>query len=261
MKIDWIEIPAGEFLMGLEQRQIDSLQTQLLLGQSFHERVDLPGELSQRVIFLDTFWIARTPITYKQMNEFVDTGHPYADIGKIRKLTTFPEFPMEHPEPVLWQTANAFCGWINARLPTATEWEKAARGTDGRLYPWGDKWDDTRGNFGRENRRGRRDGTRSSPVGSYPEGASPYGVYDMVGNIREWTATFEYHLGKKTEVPVVKGTCAREESGPLWLVHRATRHRAGSLIPIDAPPYTGFRPVLDKWQRQFWQNVNLEERD
>lgn len=259
MKIDWIEIPAGKFLMGLSQQQFTSLQIKVINTRTFHEREDLFIETSQQEVFLDTFWIARTPITYRQMNEFVATGHRYADPGGERKLSNFPFVPLDHPEFVLWHTANAFCAWINARLPTAAEWEKAARGTDGRLYPWGDEWDDKRGNFGQDNRRGAAIGTFSSPVGLYPEGVSPYGVYDLVGNNREWTSTFEYNPRTKAEVPVVKGTCAREESAPSWLVHRVTRHRAGSLVPIDAPPYTGFRPVLDKWQHQFWQGVNLEE--
>lgn len=259
MKIEWIEIVAGEFLMGLSQQQLISLQAELPHGREFHEIVDLEGETVQRIVFLETFWIARTPITYGQMNEFVATGHPYADVGGLRKLSSFVDFPLDHPEDVLWHTGAAFCAWIDGRLPTAAEWEKAARGTDGRLYPWGNEWDMSRGNFGQKDRRGRKEGRRTSPVGAYPEGASPYGVCDVIGNIREWTSTFEYDPIKRVEVPVVKGTCAREEIGPDWFVHRVTRHRKGFLIPELAPPYTGFRPVLDKWQHQHWQGFRVGE--
>lgn len=260
MKIDWVEIPSGDFVMGLSIQQIEGLETQVPMRASFHERVDLPTEQLQRIVHLDTYWIARTPVTYAQMTEFVATGHPYADPGQRRKLPNFSNYPMDHAESVLWHTANAFCSWINARLPTAPEWEKAARGVDGRFYPWGDKWDASRGNFGQDNAKGTVIGTFSSAVGLYLESASPYGVLDMIGNNREWTLTFEYDPRTKMEVPVVKGTCAREEeAGPPWLVHRVTRHRAGSLVPEDAPPYTSFRPLLDKWQRQFWQGIDLEE--
>lgn len=261
MKIDWIEIPAGEFLMGLSPSEAGRLKAALHKGQPLHNGPDLATEFVERRVHLDIYWISRTPITYRQMNEFVASGHPYADPWGLRKAPNFSEYPMDHPEPVLWQQAHAFCSWMNARLPTSAEWEKAARGTDGRLYPWGNTWNEGRGNFGRPDSRGVTPGVYTSPVGLYPEGASPFGMLDALGNAREWTGSFEYDPGTTNEVPVVKGTCAREETEPLSFVHRVTRHRAGSLVPENAPPYTSFRPVLDRWQRQFWTGLSaLGER-
>jgi formylglycine-generating enzyme required for sulfatase activity len=99
----------------------------------------------------------------------------------------------EHPRNcVSWQQASAYCEWRGARLPTDAEWEYAARGTDGRLFPWGNEPPDDR-----RARWGGMHGLQlmhSSPVGSYPAGASPFGALDMAGNVSEW-------VGTSTETP------------------------------------------------------------
>lgn len=141
----------------------------------------------RREVFLDAFYLARHPITNRQFAKFVKvTGYAPSDAESHRFLSHWrrrrcPKELLDHPVVfVSWLDANAYCAWAGRRLPTEAEWEKAARGTDGRRYPWG-KADPTpeRANFGRA-----QPGT--SVVGSSPDGGSPYGILDMAGNVWEW---------------------------------------------------------------------------
>ena len=137
-------------------------------------------EKPQHVIYLDSFWIDRTEVT----------NDMYRQCVKSQQCTEPAHSPRYHSgayadHPALgiaWNQAVEYCTWAGRRLPTEAEWEKAARGTDGRLYPWGsDAPDPSRLNFDH-----LVDDT--TEVGKYPEGASPYGVFDMAGNVWEWVA-------------------------------------------------------------------------
>jgi formylglycine-generating enzyme required for sulfatase activity len=252
MRIEWVRIPAGEFLMGLSEEQAQGLEQ----GMSWLSPVALESllkeETPQRVIIVNTFYISRFPITRGQYAEFHHGGHP-------EKLESVPPHPVTyHPMTCLWHEARAFCAWLGARLPSSIEWEKAARGTDGRLYPWGDEWDLSRGNFGQKDRRGRVQGRKTSPVDAYPEGASPYEVYDMMGNCYEWTMTLDVPVprcsksGLYRQTIVIRGCDADPDAMHPW-AHRVTQIMHGGVFEDEFPPYTGFRPVMDEWQRQHWQ--------
>jgi serine/threonine-protein kinase len=142
---------------------------------------------NRREVHLDGFYIDRTPVTNLQFKTFLGvTGYRPEDAGAARFLAhwargSIPRGLEHHPVVfVSYTDARAYATWAGKRLPTEAEWEKAARGQDGRKYPWG-KADPTpsRANFG-----GRNRGT--VPVGSFPEGVSPYGVHDLAGNVWEW---------------------------------------------------------------------------
>ncbi len=157
---EYVRIPAGEFLYGNNKK----------------ERT------------LPEYWMARTPVTNAEYARFVaETGHkpPEHWNGK-----TPPKELADHPVVYVdWNDAAAYAEWAEGRLPTEEEWEKAARGTDGREYPWGNTFDKSNCN----SIEGGVGGT--TPVGKYsPAGDSPYGVADMAGNVWEWTAS-EYEKG------------------------------------------------------------------
>ena len=155
-----------------------------LMGQDDGPRSARP----QRRVYLDAFWIDRTEVTNIAFDEFV------AETGFQPEREWDAAFATEHPsEPVtgiLWTEADAYCRWAGKRLPTEAEWEKAARGTDGRTYPWGNEWDTTRANTAESKIGG------PLPVGSSPAGASPYSVLDLAGNVAEWVSDsfiFDYY--------------------------------------------------------------------
>jgi formylglycine-generating enzyme required for sulfatase activity len=140
---------------------------------------------------------------------------------------------VQEQQPVVrvsWDEARAYCDWAGLRLPSEWEWEKGARGPDGRPYPWGEPGpDDTRADFG---------GVRGAPapVGSYPAGASPYGLMDMAGNVWEWTAS---DYGKESERKTVRGGSFGSGAGLLRAAFR----------PLYLPDYRlrdlGFRCAQD----------------
>jgi len=148
-----IYIPSGSFMMGS--------------GELFEEPV--------HKVYLDGYYIDRYPVTNAQYYRFCkETGHNYPEHLKYK----MPKSLENHPViGVSWEDAEAFASWAGKKLPTEAEWEKSARGTDGRIYPWGNEFDPEKCNF---NSKG------TTPVDKYPEGASPYGVMGMVGNVWEW---------------------------------------------------------------------------
>ena len=150
---------------------------------------DFAEEKPQRQVEVGGFWMDRDEVTNRHFEDFVTaTGHQ-TDAEKRGEAqnwrTLYTSDKRDHPVVVVsWNDANAYCQWLGKRLPTEAEWEKAARGTEGYLWPWGDFWDAARVNS-----------TESGINGTYAVGArggelgqSPHGVNDMAGNVWEWTA-------------------------------------------------------------------------
>jgi formylglycine-generating enzyme required for sulfatase activity len=166
-----ILIPAGEFLMGSDPEKDKNADE---------------DEQPRHTLYLPGYYLAKTPVTNAQYAAFAkatDRERPKDWEGGI-----LPEGKEDHPVvEVTWHDAVAYCNWLAEvtgkayRLPSEAEWEKGARGTDGRVYPWGNEWDPKRCN----SEEGSPGDT--TPVDAYPEGASPYGLLDMAGNVWEWT--------------------------------------------------------------------------
>lgn len=175
-----VEIPAGPFIMGNNNGRQDEAPA--------HE-VDVPA-----------FEIDKFEVTNADFAQFVEATGYQTDAEKMGLSRTWrdaAEGKNNHPVVyVSWNDAVAYCKWIGKRLPTEAEWEKAARGTDERLYPWGNEYVPQKAN-------GQDSGIRgTTAVGSFADGASPYGVLDMAGNVWEWTADwYEAYPGSSYQSP------------------------------------------------------------
>ena len=173
-------VPAGEFLMGSTENDSNADA----------------DEIPQHTVYLDAFWIDRIEVTNAVYRRCVQAGGCTEPAHSPRYLSS--EYG-DHPIfGVSWDQALEYCSWAGRRLPTEAEWEKAARGTDGRLYPWGsDAPSPDRLNFNHQI-------ADTTQVGNYPAGASPYGALDMAGNVWEWVADGydeDYYAGSPSENP------------------------------------------------------------
>jgi formylglycine-generating enzyme required for sulfatase activity len=174
---DMIFVPGGIFIMGSDDGS--------------------PSHQPEHIVQVADFYIDRWPVTNAEYKKFVDdTGHPvpnydvsWCDTEGYNwdpKTRMVPEGKADHPVVlVTWEDAMAYAAWAGKRLPTEAEWERAARGLEGRCYPWGNEFLPGRCNC----REGGFTGT--SPVGYFsPDGDTPEGVVDMLGNVWEWTNSF-----------------------------------------------------------------------
>jgi len=143
------------------------------------------GESPQHAVTLDGFWIDRTEVTNAQYTLCVADGACRKSRLADQPAYNGADYPVAG---IPWQDAADYCGWSDGRLPTEAEWEYAARGTEGRVYPWGDEFDCAGGNFW-DDVTDCDDGYREpAPVGSFPTGVSWCGALDMAGNAWEWVA-------------------------------------------------------------------------
>ena len=220
----------------------------------------LPDERPAHRVFVSAFRIDRLEVSVGSYERCVRDGacRPPGTAGSETRSDYFSS-PRYRDYPVVgvtWQGATAYCRWRHARLPTEAEWEKAARGTDGRLYPWGSRFDPTRLNYCDRRchlpwRDGRHDdgSEDTTPVDAYPAGASPYGALGMAGDVWEWVAdrydpTYYAHSPARDPTGPRGGTQRVTRGGGIFddaVFTRATTRRR--FVPGVASTSTGLRCV------------------
>src|SRR5215203_5683662 len=264
---DMALIPAGEFIMGTTE------------GSD-----GLPDEHPERRVYLSSFFIDRLEVTNGAYLLFVQATRHRAPANANPSVTLWERqapLPGIENHPVVnvsWEDALTYCRWAGKRLPTEAEWEKAARGTDGRRYPWGNDWDLTKANSasfwaGRRvdfesgadweafwikgqgaslsKEKGIKGEVLTLPVGTFPQGASPYGVLDMAGNAAEWIADWfdpnYYRTAPLSDPPGPSRGAIKGMRGGSWLkpaISLRTSDRDWGVMD-SRPSGTGFRCAKD----------------
>lgn len=254
-------IPGGEFTMGSARRDIESAAQMDADGPSF----DLTPETPQFQLFVPTFYLGVFTATNEQFARFLSEMQPGSALfdlwvyaaahfikpergsGTYRVDRGFERHPAVH---ITWFGAEAYCRWAKLRLPTEIEWEKAARGTDARLFPWGNEWHD---DFLRWRRGNCVESEPTAEVDACPEGRSPYGIFQMAGNVAEWcedwyqpNAYSEHALGNRRSPPSGNERVLRGGSCVQWhkLKFRCAM-RQSSTPAFTNVDFTGFRYACD----------------
>lgn len=240
-----VKIPAGPFIMGTSDKQIMTMMHQEDWALEWKEDDFFKIEQPQHSVTLPEYSIGQNPVTNAEYHAFVfDTGYK---IPKYWIGFYYPDGEATHPVTGINKNdALAYCKWLSGklgkeyRLPNEAEWEKASRGTEGRIYPWGDNFDPWRCNTLESAKHA------TTPVGSYtPSGDSVYGVKDMIGNVWEWTSSFlspypfidhpEKQNSVDTKNCIVRG-------GAWYYTHKLARCAARENVPVDyVSPALGFR--------------------
>ncbi|HVN18076.1 MAG TPA: SUMF1/EgtB/PvdO family nonheme iron enzyme [Dongiaceae bacterium] len=243
---DMVKIPAADFDFRVEGIEIEGFDD---VGVD----VQYPWEDSARrfhdhPMHVKSFWIDKYPVTNAQFKKFLDATHyhPQDDLNFLRDWSNGNHPAGWDNKPVTWvslEDARAYAAWAGKRLPHEWEWQYAAQGTDGRLYPWGNDWKAEAVPVPDKSRTMRG----PDAVDAHPQGASPLGVMDLVGNVWQWTEEFQ---DEHTRGGIVRGGSYYQPQGSIWYFPQAYKlNQHGKLLmmspSMDRSGALGFRCVQD----------------
>lgn len=229
--VEMLYVPAGNFILGSN------------LNEDPYAAQD--EETPQIRVYLDGYWIGKTEVTNAQYLRCVEAGVCEQGYYMSLYMPGLEDYPVSY---VSVEQAERFCSWIGGHLPTEYQWEKAARGTDGRIYPWGNEepdYDNALANIPNYlNENG--EGNDLFPVGSFPNGQSVYGVMDMAGNVWEWTSTWfsaNYYETLEAEEEL-SGTIVSNPTGPEN--GNARVMRGGSCASTEVNNYPAYTRAANR---------------
>ena len=265
--LKFLLVPAGQFTMGYDGAdRYSGPKNQIYLDHYYIGEYEITND--QFIGFLEKFGNpSRTYRETSQSGNVTDVEDiPYIDLDDFRQIIQYvdgryilhADFPDRGTHParsMTWYAATLFCELMGARLPTEAEWEKAARGTDGRRFSWGDRFEHDWANVNPLQESTGNDMRSTTAVGSHTHDRSPYGAYDMVGNVREWCQDWYlpfYHYSVSLRNPT--GPDYRLNSGrsirgaslaDYALDNIAVYHRGDPESPWSTPVFVGFRCACD----------------
>ena len=241
-----VKIPEADFLFKVSGIEIEGFNDIGVDVQYPWE--DSPRRFHEHPMHVNSFYIDKYPVTDAEFKKFLDSTHyhPKDDLNFLRdwKDGSYPQ-GWEN-KPVTWvsqEDARAYASWAGKRLPHEWEWQYAAQGLDGRLYPWGNEWDGSAVPPPDKSRSMRG----PDPVDGHPKGASSFGVVDMVGNVWQWTEEF---VDEHTRGAILRGGSYYQPQGSIWYFPQAYKlNEHGKLLlmspSMDRSGGVGFRCAVD----------------
>jgi formylglycine-generating enzyme required for sulfatase activity len=241
-----VKIPAGDFAFRVQGIEIEGFNDIGVDVQYPWE--DSPRRFHEQRMQVKSFWIDKYPVTNAEFKKFLDSSHyhPQDDLNFLRdwKDGSFPAGWEDRP--VTWvslEDARAYAAWAGKRLPHEWEWQYAAQGSDGRTYPWGNDWNASAVPVPDKNRTMRG----PDAVDAHPQGKSPFGVMDLVGNVWQWTDEF---TDDHTRSGILRGGEYYQPQGSIWYFPRTYKLNEHGKLLLTAPSLDrsgglGFRCVQD----------------
>ena len=239
-------VPAGEFIMGTNRTDPDNTHLKIGTVKPLYK-----DQRPERKVHVDAFYIDQYEVTNGEYKKFIDATQ-FSELPGHWEAGVFPEGEEHLPVTnVTWLEALSYALWAGKRLPSEAQWEKAARGTDGRLFPWGEDYQKGWANVGVDAAKALASG------GSYPKDVSPYGVFDMAGNVMEWTMSWyqaypgnDYRFKKfGKEFKVLRGNGFQKGGHYFLEAYRFTFYRTEAR-PDEYFENVGFRCVTPVISRQ-----------